>query len=60
MTDAKLGTVAEVIAFFKPQSKTVLAFVGYSGSGYEHEAAMLATAADVLADYDPATTVVNS
>ena len=60
MTNARLATVAEVIAFFKSQSKTVLTFVGYSGSGYEHKAAMLATAADVLADYDPATTVVNS
>jgi hypothetical protein len=37
----------------------VVTFVGYSGAGYEDEAAMLDAAAEVLDGLDPARTVVN-
>jgi hypothetical protein len=52
-------TAEEVIAFFLRQRKTVLTFYGYSGIGYEDEAAMLAIARKVLSGYAPETTLVN-
>ena len=53
------ATVAEVRAFFSAAGKTVVTFVGYSGSGYEDEAAMLVAAAGILDDFAPAETIVN-
>lgn len=52
-------TPTEVIAFFKGQPKKVLTFYGYSGMGYEDEAAMLGIAQTVLAGYSPESTLVN-
>jgi hypothetical protein len=45
--------------FFAARGKTVLTFLGYSGSGYEDEAVMIAHAVLVLNEADPRTTLVN-
>jgi hypothetical protein len=45
--------------FFQNTGKTVLTFVGYSGAGYEDEAAMLASAEGVLREFDAGSTIVN-
>jgi hypothetical protein len=50
---------AAVVAWFAHQHARVLTFVGYSGAGYEDEAAMLAAASAVLDQFDPKTTIVN-
>ena len=49
----------EVRAFFKTKGMKVLTFLGYSGAGYEDEAAMLEQANGILARFDPKTTIVN-
>ncbi|WP_143044919.1 hypothetical protein [Variovorax sp. YR216] len=43
----------------RPPGRNVLTFLGYSGAGYQSEAAMLANAAEVLDKHDPARTTVN-
>jgi hypothetical protein len=53
-------TPAEIRQFFAQQHKTVLTFIGYSGAGYQDPAAMLRIAADVLNEFDPANTIVNT
>jgi hypothetical protein len=53
------ATLEEIDAFFAALQKTVITFVGYSGSGYEDRAAMLNAAAGVLQDFDPSDTIVN-
>ena len=45
--------------YFTERKKSVLSFLGYSGSGYEDEAAMLEHAAQVLSKADSRTTLVN-
>ncbi|MEQ1684339.1 MAG: hypothetical protein ABL916_11880 [Burkholderiaceae bacterium] len=45
--------------YFTARGKTVLTFLGYSGSGYEDEAVMVAHAVLVLSGADPRTTLVN-
>ena len=50
---------AEIRDFVRAQGKTVLTFVGYSSAGYEDEAAMRARAEQVLAEHDPAKTMIN-
>lgn len=45
--------------FFAGRGMTVLTFLGYSGAGYEDEAAMIAHAVRVLNEADPRTTIVN-
>jgi hypothetical protein len=40
--------------------RRVITFAGYSGSGYEDEAAMLAAAGAILARFDPRDTIVNA
>ena len=55
----KTATPDEIKTFFKSNRKTVLTFIGYSGAGYEHEAAMLKQAEQILSEFDPAKTVVN-
>lgn len=54
------ATSAEIGAFFEGTGKSALTFVGYSGAGYEDEAAMLAQAERILDASDPATTIVNA
>ena len=49
----------EISEFVRISGMTVLSFVGYSGAGYEDEAAMLAQADRVLARHDPARTMIN-
>lgn len=51
-------TVAETQVFLKSLGKTVITFVGYSAD-YENEAAMLATAKNVLSEYSPDTFLIN-
>jgi hypothetical protein len=58
-TTAKIGTSENVRAFFRGTGKTILTFVGYSGAGYEDQAAMLARAERILNGYDPTKTIVN-
>jgi hypothetical protein len=53
------ATPEEVRAFFERKGMQVLTFLGYSGAGYEDEAAMLAQAERILARFDPKTTIVN-
>ena len=49
-------TVSEFVA---TSGMAMLTFVGYSGAGYEDEAAMRAQARQELARFDPARTIVN-
>jgi hypothetical protein len=50
---------ADVRAFFRAKASKVVTFFGYSGLGYEDEAAMLSQARARLRGFDPATTLVN-
>jgi len=50
---------ATIQAWVQGQQRQVLSFAGYSGAGYEDEAAMLALAARVLDGQDPAQVLVN-
>lgn len=52
-------SAAEVIDAFSGFDRTVLTFVGYSGAGYEDPEAVLGRAAELLADHDAGTTIVN-
>ena len=58
-TSSMEATPADVRAFFKGQGKTVLTFLGYSGAGYEDEAALVTHVTGVLEKYEPRTTIVN-
>jgi hypothetical protein len=53
------ATPEEIRAFFKSKGMTVLTFLGYSGAGYENEAAMLEQATRILDTLDPRQTIVN-
>lgn len=53
------ATPDEVVRAFEETGKTVVTFSGYSGTGYENEAAMLDAAREVLARFDPSRTLVN-
>jgi predicted Rossmann-fold nucleotide-binding protein len=50
---------AQIGRFFAAQGRHVLSFLGYSDSGYEDPAAMLAQAARVLDEFDASDTLVN-
>lgn len=50
---------AQIGRFFAAQGRRVLSFLGYSDSGYESPAAMLAHAERVLDEVDPRDTLVN-
>ncbi|MES2715983.1 MAG: hypothetical protein V4795_09475 [Pseudomonadota bacterium] len=50
---------AAIQAFVQGRGQQVLSFVGYSGAGYEDEAAMLALAGRALDAHDPARVLVN-
>ncbi len=49
----------EVRSFFNAAHKTVLTLLGYSGSGYEDEAAMMAHITRLFDQADPGKTIVN-
>jgi hypothetical protein len=53
------ATPDEIAAFFREHGKKVITFVGYSGAGYQDQAAMLREAARILDEADPAKTIVN-
>jgi hypothetical protein len=55
----KTVTSEDIKAFFQGTGKTTLTFVGYSGIGYEDQAAMLTRAEHILHEFDPAKTIVN-
>lgn len=56
---AKMATVKEIQSFVKEQKRRVLTFTGYSGAGYQDEAAMLAKAGEILDRHEPRKTLVN-
>jgi len=56
---AREATARDIAAFVRRRGMAVLTFVGYSGAGYQDEAAMRARVAEVLDRRDPATTLVN-
>ncbi len=56
----KVTSPSDIQAFFKAQGKTVLTFLGFSGSGYEEPDRMLAVASRELDRFDSRTTIVNS
>lgn len=58
-TTVRNATVGEIKTFFKNQNKAVVTFTGYSGAGYEDEAAMLAQAGHILDEFDLSKTIVN-
>jgi hypothetical protein len=58
-TTMREATPTEAQAFLRQQSKRVLTFVGYSGAGYQDEAAMLREAGRILDGFEPAKTIVN-
>ncbi len=58
-TVARQAGAAEIGAFVRERQRSVLTFVGNSGSGYEDPAAMLAQADAQLASLDPAATMIN-
>ena len=58
-TVVRQASPAEIADFVNDKGLQVLTFAGYSGAGYEDPAAMLAHAAAVLAEHDPARTLVN-
>ena len=51
-------TPEQAVSFIRGRAKMVLTFYGYSGMGYEDEAAMLQTAREVLSQYRPEKTLV--
>lgn len=53
------ATVETVRRAFAQQARLVVTFSGYSGSGYEDEAAMMSRGRALLATYDPASTIIN-
>ena len=53
------STPEAIQSYFQQRGKTVLTFLGYSGAGYEDNAAMLARATDILDSHDPRKTIVN-
>ena len=53
------ATSEEIRAFFTGQNMQVLTFLGYSGAEYEHKAAMLEQATQMLDQFDPRQTIVN-
>lgn len=50
----------EIEDFVRAQNKSVLTFTGYSAAEYEDPQAMRAIVARILAEHDPAKTIVNS
>jgi len=53
------ATVEAVQSYFRERGKTLVTFVGYSGTEYEDKASMLARAGTVLDSFDPTKTIVN-
>ena len=51
---------AEVVAQLAKKNKKVVTFLGYSGAQYEDPAALQTTIEQLLLEFDPADTIVNS
>jgi hypothetical protein len=58
-TSAKVATNSDIKRFFAAENKAVVTFIGYSGAGYEDEAAMLGEAERILDGLDVSSTIVN-
>ncbi len=56
---SKTATSSEIKGFLQGTGKKVVTFVGYSGAGYENQAAMLNRAEHILRGFDPRNTIVN-
>jgi hypothetical protein len=56
---SKATSLEAVVREVTSRNKSVLTFMGYSGAGYEDQAAMLKRASAVLDRFDPAKTLVN-
>ncbi len=54
------ATPEEARVAFGELGKTVVTFAGFSGLGYDDEEVLLATVRSVLAQFDPAGTVINA
>jgi hypothetical protein len=50
---------SDISSFFHSQQKVVVTFVGYSGSGYEDQVALLEEAERILDTFDPSHTIIN-
>ena len=59
MLEPPRNSAAAARRHFAACGKSVITFVGYSGSGYEDQDTMLAHAERVLSDVDPRTSLVN-
>jgi hypothetical protein len=57
---AQLVDPAAAVALVRESGRRVLTFIGFSGAGYEDEAAMLAAARTVLERFSPRDTIVNA
>jgi hypothetical protein len=53
------STSAGIKTFIREKKRSAVTFTGYSGAGYEDEAAMLAQAERLLAAYRPARVMIN-
>ena len=58
-TMTREATPDEIRTYFKAQGKSVLTLLGYSGTGYEDKAALLAHVTEVLDGADPTRTILN-
>jgi hypothetical protein len=58
-TSVKVATNDDIKRFFAGEKKAVVTFIGYSGAGYEDEAAMLQEAERILEGLDASSTIVN-
>jgi hypothetical protein len=57
--NVRVATNDDIKRFFAGEKKAVVTFVGYSGAGYEDEAAMLQEAERILDALDASSTIVN-
>jgi hypothetical protein len=58
-TSVKVATNDDIKRFFAAEKKAVVTFIGYSGAGYEDDAAMLQQAEGILDGLDVSSTIVN-
>ena len=58
-TTVRSATLEDIKTFFGGEQKAVVTFVGYSGADYEDKTTMLQTAENILAEFDPAKTIIN-
>ena len=57
--NVRVATNDDIKRFFADERKSVVTFIGYSGAGYEDEAAMLQEAERILGGLDASSAIVN-